>query len=58
MHYYGFRPVVAINRFNSDTDAEIELVKTYCEEHNVRVAVNTAWADGGKGAVELAQGGA
>ncbi len=55
MHYYGFRPVVAVNRFNSDTDAEIELLKKYCEEHNVRVAVNTAWADGGKGAVELAK---
>jgi len=55
MHYYGFRPVVAVNRFNSDTDAEIELLTRYCEEHNVRVAVNTAWADGGKGAVELAK---
>ncbi|TFH48419.1 MAG: formate--tetrahydrofolate ligase [Bacteroidia bacterium] len=55
MHYYGFRPVVAINRFSSDTDAEIELVKKYCEEHNVRVAVNTAWADGGEGARELAE---
>ncbi|HUW93491.1 MAG TPA: formate--tetrahydrofolate ligase [Bacteroidales bacterium] len=54
MHYYGFRPVVAINRFSSDTDAEIALVKSYCEEHNVRVAVNTAWADGGEGAKELA----
>jgi formate--tetrahydrofolate ligase len=55
MHYYGFRPVVAVNRFTSDTDAEIELLKKYCEEHNVRVAVNTAWADGGKGAIELAK---
>jgi formate--tetrahydrofolate ligase len=55
MHYYGFRPVVAINRFSTDTDAEIDLVKKYCEEHNVRVAVNTAWADGGKGAAELAE---
>ena len=54
MHYYGFRPVVAVNRFSSDTEAEIELLKKYCEEHNVRVAVNSAWADGGKGAVELA----
>jgi formate--tetrahydrofolate ligase len=54
MHYYGFRPVVAINRFDTDTDAEIALVKSYCEAHNVRVAVNTAWADGGKGAIELA----
>jgi len=55
MHYYGFRPVVAINRFTSDTEAEIDLVKSYCEEHNVRVAVNTAWADGGTGAKELAE---
>ncbi len=55
MHYYGFRPVVAINRFNTDTDAEIELVQKYCEDHNVRVSVNTAWAEGGKGAVELAK---
>jgi len=55
MHYYGFRPVVAVNRFSSDTDAEIELLTKYCEEHNVRVAVNTAWAEGGKGAVELAK---
>ncbi len=55
MHYYGFRPVVAINRFNTDTDAEIELVQKYCEDHNVRVSVNTAWADGGRGAVELAK---
>jgi formate--tetrahydrofolate ligase len=55
MHYYGFRPVVAINRFNTDTDAEIDLVQKYCEDHNVRVSVNTAWADGGRGAVELAK---
>ena len=54
MHYYGFRPVVAINRFSSDTDAEIELLKEYCEEHNVTAAVNTSWADGGMGAIELA----
>lgn len=54
MHYYGFRPVVAVNRFSTDTDAEIGLLRKYCDEHNVKVAVNTAWADGGKGAVELA----
>jgi len=55
MHYFGFRPVIAVNRFISDTDAEIELLKNYCVKHNVRVAVNNAWAEGGKGAVELAQ---
>ena len=55
MHYFGFRPVIAVNRFISDTDAEIELLKNYCVKHNVRVAVNNAWAEGGKGAVELAK---
>ena len=55
MHYYGFRPVVAINRFDSDTEAEINLVRQYCEDHEVRVAVNTAWAEGGKGAADLAR---
>jgi formate--tetrahydrofolate ligase len=54
MHYYGFRPVVALNRFSSDTDAEINLLKNYCEHHNVRMAVNNAWAEGGNGAIELA----
>ncbi len=55
MHYYGFRPVIAVNRFTSDTEAEIDLLKSYCEHHNVKVAVNNAWAEGGKGAVELAK---
>jgi formate--tetrahydrofolate ligase len=55
MHYFGFRPVVALNRFISDTDAEIELLRNYCVKHNVRVAVNNAWAEGGKGAIELAK---
>lgn len=55
MHYYGFRPVVAVNRFDSDTQAEIDLIRDYCGEHNVRFALNTSWADGGKGAVDLAK---
>jgi len=54
MHYFGFRPVIAVNRFISDTDAEIDLLRNYCVKHNVRVAVNNAWAEGGKGATELA----
>jgi formate--tetrahydrofolate ligase len=55
MEHFGFRPVIAINRFTTDTEAEIELLKSYCGQHNVRVAVNNAWAEGGKGAVELAK---
>lgn len=55
MHYYGFRPVIALNRFTSDTDAEINLLKTYCEHHSVRIAINNSWAEGGKGAIDLAK---
>ncbi|MEE4198758.1 MAG: formate--tetrahydrofolate ligase [Bacteroidales bacterium] len=55
MSYYGFRPVVAINRFSSDTDAEIELLKEHCEKLDSPVAVNDAWEKGGEGAVELAE---
>ncbi|MDY6801054.1 MAG: formate--tetrahydrofolate ligase [Bacteroidota bacterium] len=55
MSYYGFRPVVAINRFSSDTDAEIELLKKHCEKLDSPVAVNDAWEKGGEGAIELAE---
>ncbi len=49
------QPVVSINRFDTDTDAEVEVVRKACEELGVRCAVSTAFADGGKGAEELAR---
>ena len=55
MEYYNFRPVVAINRFSSDTDAEVELLKKHCEAKGVTVAINDAWEKGGDGATELAE---
>ena len=54
MKYFGFSPVVAINRFDSDTPSEIELLTKHCRSQNVKVAVNEAWAKGGEGAIELA----
>ena len=54
MRWFGFRPVVAINKFTSDTDEEIELLTQHCNSQNVMVALNSSWADGGKGAVDLA----
>jgi formate--tetrahydrofolate ligase len=54
MKFYGFKPVVAINRFDSDTTAEIDLLLKYCESQNVIVALNESWAKGGEGAVDLA----
>ncbi len=54
MKFFGFRPVIAINRFDSDTDAEINLLSGHCTTRNVKVALNEAWSKGGEGAVDLA----
>jgi methylenetetrahydrofolate dehydrogenase (NADP+)/methenyltetrahydrofolate cyclohydrolase/formyltetrahydrofolate synthetase len=50
----GINPVVCINCFHTDTKAEIALVKKAAEAAGARCAVATHWADGGDGALELA----
>jgi formate--tetrahydrofolate ligase len=55
IRFYGFNPVIAINRFETDTSAEIGLLKQHCSELNVPVALNDSWAKGGEGATELAE---
>jgi formate--tetrahydrofolate ligase len=55
MKMYGFRPIVSINRFDSDTPAELDLLMKHCESQNVIVALNESWSKGGAGAIELAQ---
>ncbi len=55
MQLFGFKPVVAVNRFPSDTLAEIEALKAHCSEMGVNVALSEGWAKGGEGAVELAE---
>ena len=52
---YKLPCVVAVNRFPTDTDAEINLVIEKCKELGVNVRLSTVWADGGKGGVELAK---
>ncbi len=52
---YGLPCVVAVNRFPTDTDAEIEYIVARCRELNVNVILSTVWADGGKGGVALAE---
>ena len=54
MRYFGFRPVIAINRFDTDTDSELELLRKHCTMRNLKVSVNESWAKGGEGAVDLA----
>ena len=52
---YKLPCVVAVNRFPTDTDAEIALVIDKCRELGVNVRLSTVWADGGKGGMELAE---
>lgn len=52
---FGLKVLVAFNKYAFDTDAEIELLRRHCEEKEVGFAVNNAFAEGGSGAVELAQ---
>lgn len=47
--------VVAINEFPTDTQAEIDLVRSKCEELGVNVALSQVWAKGGEGGLELAE---
>ncbi len=51
---FNVTPIIAINRFSSDTPEEIELIKEKAAEIGVRCAVADLWAKGGEGAEELA----
>ncbi len=50
----GMNPVVCINCFHTDTKAEIAMVREAAEKAGARCAMSTHWADGGDGALELA----
>lgn len=52
---FGQTIVVAFNRFPTDTDREIELVRKYCSDRGIRFAINEAFAEGGKGTEALAR---
>ena len=52
---YGIPCVVSINHFTSDTAAEVDMLKACMAKLGVKVVLATHWADGGKGATELAK---
>lgn len=52
---FGQKVIVTFNRFDTDTDEEIELVARHCQEKGVGFALNTVFAEGGKGGEELAR---
>jgi formate--tetrahydrofolate ligase len=55
MKSFGVPLVVAVNRFSSDTDREIDQVKKLCQQENTRVAESRLWAEGSQGGKELGE---
>ncbi|NBI16353.1 formate--tetrahydrofolate ligase [Neglecta sp. X4] len=55
MHKFGVPVVVAINRFGTDTDAELQVIDNCCKELGVDYALSEVFAKGGEGGKELAQ---
>ncbi|MER2106816.1 MAG: formate--tetrahydrofolate ligase [Solibacillus sp.] len=55
MRTFGVEPVVALNRFITDTEAELAFVLAWAKEQNVRIARTNVWEQGGKGGLELAE---
>lgn len=54
-NHYGLPAVVSINHFTFDTDAEVDLLKRKMAHHDVPVVLARHWAEGGKGAVDVAK---
>lgn len=52
---FGICPVVAINRFTSDTDEEIAFIHEFCKKMEIQVSTVEVWAKGGEGALDLAK---
>ncbi|MBQ9563075.1 MAG: formate--tetrahydrofolate ligase, partial [Lachnospiraceae bacterium] len=52
---YGVPVVVTLNHFSSDTEAELEYVRRFCEERGCEFAISKVWRNGGEGGIELAE---
>ncbi|MFJ6207032.1 formate--tetrahydrofolate ligase [Lysinibacillus sp. NPDC092081] len=52
---FGVEPIIALNRFITDTEAELTAVLDWCQEKHVRIARTNVWEEGGKGGLGLAE---
>ena len=52
---FNLAPIVAINRFTTDAQEELDFIKSYCQDIDIPVSIIDVWAKGGEGAIELAQ---
>ncbi|MGL5684111.1 MAG: formate--tetrahydrofolate ligase [Marinifilaceae bacterium] len=55
MHKFNICPVIAINKFATDTDAELQFIKEHCQQLGVAVSIADVWGQGGAGTIELAE---
>lgn len=53
--HFNVEPVVAINRFNTDTEEEMDIIYKKCESMGIKVVLSEVWAKGGDGAIDLAK---
>jgi len=53
---FGLPALVAINRFPTDTDAELQLIAAKCKELGANIVLSEVWSKGGQGGVDLAKG--
>lgn len=53
--HFNVEPVVAINRFNTDTEEEMDIIYKKCESMGINVVLSEVWAKGGDGAIDLAK---
>ena len=52
---FNVKPVVAINKFTTDTSEEIELIQSFCQSKGVKAVIANVWGEGGEGARQLAE---
>jgi len=55
VHKFGVPAVVAINKFPTDTEAELDFLRKHCAEMGAEVVLSDVWANGGEGGVEMAK---
>lgn len=52
---FGLNPIVSINKYSTDSEEEIELIKDFCKELGIKSTISNVWSHGGGGAIELAE---
>jgi formate--tetrahydrofolate ligase len=55
LRHFNLNPIVAINKFDTDTDEELSAVIAHCNREGVHATINESWAKGGDGAMDLAK---